>query len=55
MTKATWEGKGLFGLSFYNCSSSKEVRTGTQRQELMQRPWSVLLTGLLLMAQPAFF
>jgi hypothetical protein len=48
------ERKGLIQLTLpYHCSLSKEVRTGTQagtwRQELMQRPWRVLLTGLLLM------
>jgi hypothetical protein len=29
---------------------TKEVRTGTWRQELMQRTWRVLLTGLLPLA-----
>jgi hypothetical protein len=33
--KASWGGKGLFGLHFHINSSSKEVRTGTQTgQEL---------------------
>ena len=51
-----WGGKGLFNSLFHsNSSSSKAVRQGlcrpgTWRQELMQRPWRVLLTGLLLMA-----
>ena len=31
----------------YHCSSSKELGAGTWRQELMQRPWRVLLTALL--------
>jgi hypothetical protein len=31
----------------YHRSSSEEVRTGPWRQDLMQRPWRVLLTGLL--------
>jgi hypothetical protein len=36
-------------------SSSKEVRAGTWRKELMQRPWRGLLTALLLMACSAYF
>ena len=36
-TKASWRGKGLLG---FHCLSLKKVRTGTWRQELMQRPWS---------------
>lgn len=29
--------------------SSKELKAGTWRRDLMQRPWGALLTGLLLM------
>lgn len=52
ITKATWGGKGLFGLLFhYHYSSFKEVTTGTQTgQKTGDRNWGhrgVLLTSLL--------
>jgi hypothetical protein len=39
----------------YHCSSLKEVRAGAWRQELMQRPWRMLLTGLFSMTCSAYF
>ena len=40
--------EGLIQLTLpHHCSSLKEDRAGTWRQELMQRPWRALLTGLL--------
>ena len=37
------------------CQGRNSHRAGTWRQELMQRPWRVLLTGLLIMACSACF
>jgi hypothetical protein len=40
--EASWEGKGLFSLHFHITKGSQDRnsdRTGTRRQELMQRPW----------------
>ena len=54
--KAHWGGKGLFSYISRSLSIGGESqdrnssRAGTWRQELMQRPWRVLLTGLLPMA-----
>ena len=46
-----WEEKVYFTLAFTIKSSQdrNSSRAGIWRQELMQRPWRVLLTGLLLM------
>ena len=47
-----WEEKVYFTLAFTIKSSQdrNSSRAGIWRQELMQRPWRVLLTGLLHMA-----
>ena len=43
--KASWRGKGLFGLHFHiavhieGSQDRNTNRTGTWKQELMQRPW----------------
>jgi hypothetical protein len=53
MTKATWEGKGSFGLYFlitahHQRKSGRNLnRAGSWRQELMQRPYKMLLTYCL--------
>lgn len=42
MTKATWEGKGLFGLCIQSYSLLREANshwTGTHVQEFKQRTW----------------
>jgi hypothetical protein len=57
MTKRKLGRKGIMWLTLpHHFFSLKEVRAGTGiragtwRQELMQRPWRALLTGLFLMA-----
>lgn len=40
--KPTWGRKGLFHLTLVVSPSSREVRPGTLRQELMQKPWSIV-------------
>jgi hypothetical protein len=58
--KATWEGKGLFGLHFHTLGyqSLKEVRNsnmvGTWRQELLQRQGAANRLAPPGLAQPAF-
>lgn len=50
MTQATCGRKVYFILEFiihHPRKSGKELKAGTWRQELMQRSWSQLLTGLL--------
>ena len=48
--------EGFMSLTLpYHSSLSQEVRAGTWRQELMQRPWRGLLTGLLLRTCSACF
>jgi hypothetical protein len=42
-------------LGKWNSQDRNSSRAGTWRQELMQRSWRVLLTGLLLMACSACF
>ena len=49
--RSSWGGKGLFGLHFHTAvhhqrKSGLELKQ-VRKQELMQRPWRVLLTGLL--------
>jgi len=48
------ERKGFIWLttsdSVYYSQDRNSSKAGTWRQELMQRPWGMLLTGLLLMA-----
>jgi hypothetical protein len=49
--KASWGENGLFGLRLQIIDGNQDRvsrRAETWRQELMQRPWRVLLTGLLL-------
>ena len=59
--KASWEGKVysayIFMLMFKGSQdrNSSRARTGGGRQELIQKPWRVLLTGLVLMACSAWF
>jgi hypothetical protein len=53
--KATWRGKGLIGSLILNQGLLREAKAQTLRQELMQRPGGVLLTGWLLVACLACF
>ena len=60
--KASWGGKGSFSSHFISLTVHHQRKTGqesnraeTWRQELMQRPWRVLLTGLLLLDCSACF
>lgn len=50
--KERWEGKALFGLhvtvQHYQGKPGQELKTGTWKQELMQRHRATLLGGLLL-------
>jgi hypothetical protein len=55
MTKANTGGKDFIHSQFHITVHSKLERAGTWRQELMQRPWRVLLTDLHPMACSACF